>query len=49
MLDVWDPSAALSLSQGELLIMFWVDRLQLTRTVIQRQNYRKLNSKVSIF
>lgn len=34
-----DPSAALNLSQGELLrtkTMFWVDILQLARTVSQK-------------
>lgn len=40
---VWDARVALNLSLGELLSikpLSWVDRLQLTRTVSQKQNNR---------
>ena len=53
--DAWvvrDAGAALSLSQDELLstkTMFWVDILQLTSTVSQKQTYRSPKARLVCF
>lgn len=49
-LGVWDRRVALSLSQGEILstkTMFWLDIVQLTRTVSQKWNYKTQNSRLA--
>lgn len=48
-LGIPDASVALSLSPDELLrtkTVFWVDILQLARTVSQKQNYRSQNARL---
>ena len=48
-MGVQDPSVAPSLPQGGLLStkpVVWVDKLQLTRTVSQKQNYRSQKARL---